>query len=71
MTYQEIEQKLLTEHITCPCSGKNDEGEDIIIERGYNGNCVPFYRVTTSQDNGWLRINFYYPDGTVTEEYER
>ena len=47
-------------------AGKNEHGENIIVSINDN-----FAVVTTLQNNGWLRSNTYYPDGTETEEYEK
>lgn len=46
--------------------GKNEHGENVIVSINDN-----FAVVTTLQNNGWLRSNTYYPDGTETEEYEK
>lgn len=40
--------------------------EDIIDEFGQKVTIVK-----VQQDNGWTRIDSYYPDGTITEEYEK
>ena len=64
MSYSEIKE--LVEDKTLPLSATADSGEYVIIEGG--GAC---YRLTTIQNNGWLRINEFYEDGTVTETYER
>lgn len=46
------------------------DGDAVIVSKGKDeaGN---FYRTETAQKNGWLRINQYYEDGTITETYER
>ena len=64
MNYSEIKE-LVGEQML-PLSATADSGEDVIIEGG--DNC---YRLTTLQNNGWLRINEFYEDGTITETYER
>ena len=64
MTYDEI--KMLAEDKELPVWGENENGEMVILEG--NKNC---YQLTTVQNNDWCRINEYYPDGTVTEIYER
>lgn len=46
--------------------GKNEDGERVIVSINDN-----FAVVTTLQNNGWLRSNTYYPDGTATETFER
>lgn len=45
-------------------------GEAVIIECGHDGE-QDFFKTTTSQSNGWNRINIYYADGSVDETYER
>lgn len=54
-----------------PLSAKTDCGEDVIIEaeRDDDGNII--WKISTFQDNGWLRINRYHNDGTVEESYEK
>ena len=51
---------------TLPLAGTNSDGENVVVEG--NDAC---YITTTIQKNNWCRINEYYPDGTVTELYER
>ena len=64
MSYTELHKMLAGKNL--PLSAENENGEYVIIEG--NSNC---YRLTTAQHNNWCRINEYYPDGTVTETYER
>lgn len=45
-------------------------GEAVIIERGNDGE-QDFFKTTTSQSNGWNRVNIYYADGSADETYER
>ena len=45
-------------------------GENATIECGNDGE-QDFFKVTTSQDNGWNRINIYYADGSADETYGR
>ena len=56
----------LTEGKKFPISGTNADGTDIIIERGSD-----YYKVSTIQDNDWIRINYYHEDGTIEETYTR
>lgn len=49
-----------------PLMAENENGETVIVERGTS--CII---VTTLQPNDWCRVNEYYPDGTITETYER
>lgn len=53
-----------------PWMGQNEDGEFVIIECGACESCICF-KVTTVQDNDWLRINHYYEDGTVEETYRK
>lgn len=66
MTYRGIDALVAESGITPPLAAINEDGEDVIIERG-----VDFYRLTTMQKNNWLRINTYYADGTADETYSR
>ena len=44
--------------------------ENVVIEQGGNG-ADHFYKLTTTQRNGWHRINTYYANGTAEETYEK
>lgn len=61
----EEEQKVL------PLTAVNDKNEDVIISSGTTDDGIHYYRIDTMQSNGWIRVNGYYADGTVTETYER
>lgn len=52
-----------------PIAGKNENGENVMIEH-YDGD-DPYFKVTTFQNNNWVRINYYYEDGSTEEIYER
>ena len=45
-------------------------GENVLIECGNDGQ-QNFYKLTTTQSNGWHRINTYYADGSTDETYEK
>lgn len=45
---------------------KNEKDEDVIIEITNET-----LKTSTSQTNGWLRINIYHKDRTVEEYYEK
>lgn len=45
---------------------KNENNEDIIIEITND-----YLKTSTSQSNGWLRINIYYKDRTTEEYYDK
>lgn len=51
---------------TTPFSATNSSKENVIVQR-YQG----YIRLDTYQNNGWIRVNEYYPDGTITETFER
>ena len=53
-----------------PVGGVVNSGEHIIIEQGHDES-EAFYRVTTLQNNDWLRINTYYACGDSNETYEK
>lgn len=68
MTFKDIERLIHGESL--PLAGKNENGETVIIESGAD-EAGRFFRLTTSQQNGWLRINDYYADGSTYETYKR
>lgn len=44
----------------------NEKGENVILE------ITPkFLKVSTCQNNDWIRVNIYHKDRTVEETYER
>lgn len=49
-----------------PIVGQNADGESVIIEKGKD-----FYKISTCQSNGWIRIVTYHKDGIVEEEYTK
>ena len=53
-----------------PCGGTNDEGETVIIEHEKNDG-DPRFHLTTVQNNGWLRHNYIYEDGSREELFEK
>lgn len=66
--YQELEQ--LSEGLTFPLYSKNGTGENVIIERGHNGQ-QGFFKQITGQDNGWIQILYFYEDGSTDETYSK
>lgn len=46
--------------------GKNDEGENVIVER-----YEEYILTVTFQRNDWVRENYYYEDGRVEEIFTR
>lgn len=76
MTYKELNR--LCKDKSLPITAKNEDGENIIIERGcdkwsYGSDHWErnFFKIVTAQHNGWTRINFIYEDGTTEELYQR
>lgn len=47
-------------------TSKNEKDENVIIEITKD-----YLKTSTSQSNGWLRINIYHQDKTVEEYYEK
>ena len=70
MTYESIKNHIAESRGELPLSAKNENGELVIIEERISDG-IPFYRLTTVQNNNWCRINCYYADGTINETYER
>ena len=68
MTYQELKKLCEGKHL--PISGKNVDGENVIIAHGKDQE-RSFYKLTTAQHNGWTRINFVYEDETHEELYKK
>lgn len=55
-----------------PVVGRNDLGEYVIVDKGPDGGeSGPSYKLITLQDNGWLRINTHYEDGSSEESYKK
>jgi len=48
-----------------PFYGENEDGEIISISV-FHDRIV----LVTEQENGWIRKNFYYPDGTMEELFD-
>lgn len=64
MTFAGIKKAMKDDTLMC---GKNSENENVIIQR-LGPKC---YCVSTMQNNGWCRKNYYYSDGSTEETYER
>lgn len=70
MDYQEIKavvDRYEAIGISMPVAVTNEVGEWGILGWGSNGSI----RLEVAQDNDWIRVHEYYPDGTVTETYEK
>lgn len=66
LSYQDFDASLNNMN-TNLLSGKNTDGENVILQR-LSRDCI---LLITCQDNGWLRKNYYYEDGSTEETYER
>jgi hypothetical protein len=76
MTYTKLRK--LTEGKHLPICGKNDDGENVIIEhcsdKGTYANqsfTINYFKLTTAQHNGWARHNYIHENGTTEEFYTR
>ena len=68
MTYRELKELVACNEL--PCGGTNNEGETVIIEHERNDG-DPRFHLTTVQNNGWLRHNYNYKDGSREELFEK
>ena len=68
MTFRELTE--LTKDHTLPIDATNENGEFVIIEAG-SQDSNRYFRLTTAQNNGWCRINYFYEDGSYEELYEK
>ena len=57
-----------------PLVAENETGERVIIEAERDENGNPIWKISTLQEgnkyHNWIRVNYYYEDGTVEELYE-
>lgn len=63
MNYEELDKLLSSYSIL---HGINSDNENVIVQR--KRNCI---LTITSQNNGWLRKNYYYSNGDYEEIYEK
>lgn len=68
MDFHAIEK--LLDGKTPPVIGKNDKGENVVIEAGRDES-GRFYRIEASQNNGWLRITTIYENGDRDETFRK
>lgn len=54
-----------------PLVGKNDVGENVIVSAKKDTDGAVIWITCTAQKNGWVRINRYFKNGTVEEEYQK
>lgn len=67
MAYGDIYE--MTKGFEFPLSARNENGENVVIEKGRNEN-GDYFCTNTMQKNGWVRMNFYYSNGDYEELYE-
>ena len=53
-----------------PLTAKTESGEDVIVDAFTQDEKIVWH-IATLQDNGWIRINLYYEDGTVEELFDK
>ena len=53
-----------------PLAAETEDGEDVIVEAEHDEDGL-VWKISTLQKNGWMRINYYYKDGTIEETYSR
>lgn len=68
MTYYDY-FNALSEVKNFPVVGANEWGEHVMIE--YCDGEDPYFKVTTFQNNDWVRIIYVYKSGNFEEIYER
>ena len=68
MTFGELER--LINGRTLPLGAENEDGEPVIIEGGRTDG-ERWFKLTTSQNNGWLRINYIWENGLFEELFEK
>lgn len=52
-----------------PTMARNQDNESVFITQGYTEG-LHWYKTETAQDNGRLRSNIYYADGTTEELFD-
>lgn len=52
-------------------AAKTEFGENMIVDARYDDDGEVVWKISTMQDNDWLRINRYDKNGTVEEAYEK
>lgn len=68
MTFKELER--MVDGRTLPLGAENEDGEPVIIEAGRTDG-EKWFKLTTSQSNGWLRTNYIWENGTCEELFEK
>ena len=74
-SYAEVKALLRAEGFAesdLPLLGKNEDGASVILSAITDiSDGSTAFKLETAQENGWMRINIFYKDGTVEELYER
>lgn len=70
MDFDSIKKFIESSGCSTPCSYVNQEGENEVVVEGAD-EVGRFFKITTTQTNGWLRIDTYYEDGTIEETYRK
>jgi len=73
LSYPAFDRMMLEKGYTLgdlPLSGEDAEGNDVILSAASSDGGI-VWTVHTYQENGWVRINNYYPDGTIDELFDR
>ena len=68
MTYWDIKSIIKAKRTPLAC--ENECLENVVVEEGRDDE-GHFYKLTTTQDNGWCGVTHYYETGIITETYER
>lgn len=68
LTYENLVR--FTEGKNLPATAVNQDDENVIVSDESQGT-ERVFRLDTMQKNDWIRINWYYPDGSIDETYER
>lgn len=68
MTFTEIKNKVGNK--TLPLAGTTDSNNTCIVGGGSRDG-EKYYTVETLQKNGWIRVETYWEDGTVEEDYRK
>lgn len=56
----------MADQFDMPLVGENEDGDMVMMEVTQE-----FVKITTYQKNGWVRVNYFYSDGTVEELYDK
>ena len=70
MTFNELKKMTNDKEFPIMCNNENDEVVFIYWRPAQDGVDAHF-QVSTYQNNGWIRDNNYYADGTIEETYKK